>query len=341
MSKKLMLGCDPEVFLGDADRNVIIPACGLIGGTKDEPKDIGQGVKVQEDNVTVEFNIEPVAHEPGASSLARATELAFNRVTDYVQSIDKRYYLHVASSYRFPPEQLASEAAQRFGCDPDLNAYMMGDMNPTFTADEVGNVRMAGGHVHLGLPEGIDIPKWALVQLLDGLVVFRWQNTVSNEVIGVTRGHFYGKPGAYRDKPYGLEYRTPSNYWLTHSGLIDDITDLTWWIINNPAATKNIYDMINFRQIQDYHEGKLNGDSIQNLITRMTDIFFDIPLPEKQEKARAAQAQPRMRVQIGRTVPNRVDPLGGIQRFHFPLNQAQLDAMNVNPANAVQGLGNG
>jgi hypothetical protein len=30
------------------------------------------------------------------------------------------------------------------------------------------------------------------------------------------RRSMYGKAGAYRPKPYGIEYRTPSNKWVSH-----------------------------------------------------------------------------------------------------------------------------
>lgn len=342
MSKKLTLGCDPEVFLFDEARNSVIPACGIIGGTKNEPKDIGEGVGVQEDNVAVEFNIHPVTFEPGGNALALATQKALEHVQGYVRNINNNYDLHVASSHIFTADALASEAAQRFGCDPDLDAYSMGDPNPTFTALEVGTLRMAGGHIHLGLPEGIDIPKWAFVQLLDALVTFRWQVNVSGEVIGARRRQFYGKPGAYRDKPYGLEYRTPSNYWLNNSDFALDISNLAWWIVNNEAATKNIYDMINFKKIKEYYDSKLSPDSLETLSNRIADIWENsLKLPESKEQKIDTDT---IQIEAARG-PIRRNPLttrsftiNGVNTF--TLQDAARQLAQRNAAQAGQGLAN-
>jgi hypothetical protein len=54
------LGCDPELFFVN-DAGKYISSVGLIGGTKDFPRPIGEGCAVQEDNVAVEFNTPPCA----------------------------------------------------------------------------------------------------------------------------------------------------------------------------------------------------------------------------------------------------------------------------------------
>ncbi|OYV41139.1 MAG: hypothetical protein B7Z80_02685 [Rhodospirillales bacterium 20-64-7] len=44
-----------------------------------------------------------------------------------------------------------------------------------------------------------------------------------------TRRKLYGKAGAFRPKPYGMEYRVLSNRWL-------DSPDLTRWVYNTVQA---------------------------------------------------------------------------------------------------------
>jgi hypothetical protein len=41
------------------------------------------------------------------------------------------------------------------------------------------------------------------------------------------RRSLYGKPGAFRVKPYGVEYRTASNAWITSEDRIRYIWDQT------------------------------------------------------------------------------------------------------------------
>ena len=51
------IGADPEVFL--ERNNIPVSSIGKIGGTKYEPIHIQDGIFLQEDNVTVEYNIPP------------------------------------------------------------------------------------------------------------------------------------------------------------------------------------------------------------------------------------------------------------------------------------------
>jgi len=44
---------------------------------------------------------------------------------------------------------------------------------------------------------------------------------------GKERKKLYGKAGAYRYKPYGVEYRTLSNFWVFEPGLIDWVWNQT------------------------------------------------------------------------------------------------------------------
>ena len=55
---KVLIGADPEFFLKQNGR--FVSAVGLIGGSKDNPLPIDNlGNAIQEDNVSVEFNIQP------------------------------------------------------------------------------------------------------------------------------------------------------------------------------------------------------------------------------------------------------------------------------------------
>jgi hypothetical protein len=276
--RKLTVGCDPEVFLFDRDNGLIIPACGLIGGTKKQPLGIGGGVYVQEDNVTVEFNIDPVDHEYGSDALFDTARGAYNSVTYFVRAKHPGYSLSIASSHKFRQDQLQSEQAQMFGCDPDLNAYRHGSQNPLVEPSDVGPIRCAGGHIHFGYPKNeVQAPETALVQLLEGMVLFHYA-AQTPEYIGTDRVKFYGKPGAFRKKPYGFEWRTPSNMWLQHRGFAKRACDFMLWAINNETECRVLYDRIDFaeveRQLADPH--KMSGQ-MMTYLDGVYDKYVKIP----------------------------------------------------------------
>src|SRR5699024_2897559 len=84
--------------------------------------------------------------------------------------------------------------------------------------------RTGAGHVHVGM-DGLRSVKvtMGLVRSLDGylgLSSLLWDDDKE-------RRELYGKAGAYRKKPYGVEYRTLSNAWLNSPELIKRVFNLT------------------------------------------------------------------------------------------------------------------
>jgi len=195
-------GCDPELFLKNTKTGQLISSIGLIGGSKDFPMPIGNGCAVQEDNVAVEFNIPPC-----------------NNAKDFIDSINfnKAYLKRKAESLGlelliqpsavFDDEQLATPAAKVFGCDPDFNAWKDGAINPRPKCKNK-NLRSAGGHIHIAVPDGVDIIE--VVKAMDLFVGCQMLEFDHDE----DRRLLYGKAGAYRKKSYGVEYRTASNAWI-------------------------------------------------------------------------------------------------------------------------------
>lgn len=110
-----------------------------------------------------------------------------------------------------------SDAARILGCMPSFNFYKARPIR--VKADFP--MRSAAGHIHLGLsapiyktwdPNPMDYRK-ALVPLLDILV----GNTgvmLDRDPLARERRKLYGHAGEFRLPDHGLEYRTPSNFWL-------------------------------------------------------------------------------------------------------------------------------
>jgi hypothetical protein len=203
---KVTLGADIEGFVQDSSGD-LLPVTGLVGGTKKNPKPLKIGY-IQEDNVCAEFNI-PVANNPAQFAqyvqlMKAATEEALN---------DTGNVLHIASAIRFPIEMLTSEPSlMQFGCDPDFNAWTGYENDPPDPfLDPM--LRSSGFHLHVGYHRLLETP-FAIryIQLLDlavGVPSLKFDPALP-------RRSLYGKAGAYRVKPYGVEWRVPGGAWLAN-----------------------------------------------------------------------------------------------------------------------------
>jgi hypothetical protein len=216
----MRLGTDPEFFLSRRGApnapTVMVPICGMLNADKWSPKqfeDMPKGFVVSEDNVAVEFGIPPAAS-------AEEFKLSIKRVMRRFLKDHKNLRFSSLSAYSWPDEALVHPQAQTFGCDPDFNAWT-GAQNPKPQADDK-NLRSAGGHVHVETT-------------LDPYLVGRAMDvrlgvpSVLMDTDGAHRRGLYGKHGAMRVKPYGLEYRALSNWWCFSDSTIQ-------WVWNATAA---------------------------------------------------------------------------------------------------------
>lgn len=216
----MRLGADPEVFLQDPS-NKFLSVIGKIGAGKFDPlqiEDMPKGFTLQEDNVALEFGIPPASsadefvHHIRAvmeKGLSKLPGLSFSKLSCTV----------------FPEDQMQHPLAHTFGCEPDFNAWT-GKENPKPKPPHPF-MRSAGGHVHIETK-------------LDPKLVGRACDLflgVPSVIMddGAARRKLYGKPGSIRFKPYGVEYRTLSNFWI-----FDD--DLIRWVWNNTKRALNELD---------------------------------------------------------------------------------------------------
>ena len=218
----ILIGADPELFVRDTTTGKFVSAHGMIEGTKAAPLPV-KGGAVQVDGMALEFNINP----------ARTVDEFSSNISTVLGELRKmvpdKYEFVFTSVADFDPEYIKDqpEEARKLGCEPDFNAYT-GEPNPA--PDAAVNFRTASGHLHVGWTEDQDVKDpdhleacTMLVQELDGYV-----GVVSVLIDPFSkRRELYGKAGAFRPKPYGVEYRTPSNVWLTEERYIRDFYDKT------------------------------------------------------------------------------------------------------------------
>ncbi len=210
--KLVTLGCDPEIF-GKYIAAPYIPASfvNILGGSKEEPLPVLRtkynGCAIQEDNVAAEFNI-------GATADADEWVAQIRDVLAHIEKLaipTGRTLDYGTASKFFPADQLDNEQARTFGCDPDCCIYT-GNENekPAATKNPDGSeLRTAGGHIHIGC----DFAKEHKDKVIKAMDLFLGVPSVLLDD-DVMRRSMYGKAGAFRPKPYGVEYRTLSNFWI-------------------------------------------------------------------------------------------------------------------------------
>lgn len=128
--EKITIGSDLEMFITDHDDN-LQSAIGVFGGTKKEPKYIGELCYIQEDNILVEANIPPVDNFEDFYKY-------ISYIKSYINENHSEYKLKYSSSEIAPLNLLLNEKAREFGCEPVLivDYNKNGDVIPDNEFDE-------------------------------------------------------------------------------------------------------------------------------------------------------------------------------------------------------------
>lgn len=247
---KILVGCDPEVFV--KKNNKFVSAHGLISGDKKNPQRVRNGA-VQVDGMALEFNIDPAVSE---DDFCLKIQDVYTQMKMMVPQYDVVATPVAEFGFKYLKEQ--PKEALELGCDPDFNGWT-GVVNPR--PDGERPFRTASGHIHIGWTNGQDIESedhratgMAIVKQLDffvGLPSLLFDGDTK-------RREMYGKAGACRFKPYGVEYRTLSNVWLQKEKLMrwvyrSTINGVNALISGNDLSDKygNIEEIINTSNIKE------------------------------------------------------------------------------------------
>lgn len=204
---QILVGCDPEFFV--KQKGIFKSAFGLIKGDKKNPQRVNRGA-VQVDGMALEFNIDPAASEDEFC-------VSINTVLDQMRLLVPDHEFAMVPVATFTQEYMKTQPkeALELGCDPDFNAWS-GDANPKPDGDRP--FRTASGHIHIGWTNGQSIDDLGHVNVCRDVVkqmdFFLGLPSLMYDA-DTQRREMYGKAGCCRFKPYGVEYRTLSNAWLT------------------------------------------------------------------------------------------------------------------------------
>lgn len=141
--------------------------------------------------------------------------------------------------------------------------------------DMMQSMRTGAGHIHIGFTENKDVNEdnhflecAAMAREMDyyiGIYSLLWDSDSS-------RRSMYGRAGCFRPKPYGVEYRTPSNAWLRDDRLIN-------WVYN--SSKRCVENVLSGKSIQGQFDGlaqRIIDESVYDWPTVFPELLhIDVP----------------------------------------------------------------
>jgi hypothetical protein len=244
---QLTFGADPEFCV--ISKGVPYPAWYITPGTKEKTEKVHPAFSLHADNVALEVTMAP------ADSVSRF----ISRMQETLNFVNQHLAVRGAElsslvyTDAFSADHLKHPMAQRLGCDPDFCAYSATPEMPRSVPvlDDMGKYRFFGGHIHVGYDKEL-CPPHVMAQFMDLFVAMR---VVQYDEQGPRR-QFYGQAGLYRPKPYGVEYRTLSNFWcfdLLDIGkrLATNITTLSNLITNERDYMISLYKSVDWDAVRE------------------------------------------------------------------------------------------
>lgn len=235
-----MKGSDPEIFLLN-ENDICVPPIHLI--LNEQIEVIGYNnkyrpifyadnlIKIIEDGAAFEFNTKPVEN---AEEYFEIINYGLEKLNGLFKG---NYKISVTPAVNFNLSSIVYNSsllpqydyACRFGCDPDIDIYS-GKYSAEIDARNIFN-RFGGGHIHISS----DIEYKSMVDIVNQTKIF--DILIGNAFVVQSklpelekiRQKYYGRPGKIRIQNYGdctgIEYRTPSNSWITNLDSIKLIFD--------------------------------------------------------------------------------------------------------------------
>lgn len=232
---EILVGADPEVFMKKEGK--FFSAHNAIPGDKKNPHKVKAGA-VQVDGMALEFNIDPAKNEK---------EFVENLTTvmGVLKSMVPEYSLEAVPVADFDEEHIKAQPkeALELGCEPDYNAWLNGEVNPR--PDGEVSFRTGAGHVHIGWGSGFDVADpdhlEACCMVVKQLDYYLGLGSLVYDKDGARRRVMYGAAGAFRPKPYGVEYRVLSNSWLKSEELMAWVFRMTKKAVDDLMSGKKAY----------------------------------------------------------------------------------------------------
>lgn len=248
---KLSLGSDPEMVIRSKKTGLPVSAVSIFKGvdfnySKETPLEKGKGRTYFHDNVNVEGTMPP------AFSKEEFIQNVHNYIKDAREILGEDFVLSNESYTVYPVEEFNSQEANTFGCSPAYDAFKIAPIERM----EASNIdyRTCGGHIHVGREDFKSIEGGELIDFeskIDSVKLFELilgtaLTIIDNDPSSKKRKELYGKAGEHRPTAYGVEVRSPGNYWLGSPrtvSLVWDLSQIVYDIIFD-GKTQEILDKV-------------------------------------------------------------------------------------------------
>ena len=272
----ILIGADPELFVKRNGK--FHSANALIPGSKAEPFRVDNGA-VQVDGMALEFNISPAKEE---KEFVHNVESVLGTLREMVP---REYTFDFSSVAVFDKDHMAIQPkeALELGCDADFNAYSEAQTEPPRTPRQM---RAAGGHIHVGWTENEDPMEsshfLSCCQIARQLDYFLGVPSVLLDRSSKRR-EMYGKGGSFRPKPYGVEYRVLSNFWIKSRASMEFVFSQTRAAFDN-LVKKNINFYREYGQIAKDAIDYNSPDSAKSFLLHRPQIIGEYSLEALTER---------------------------------------------------------
>jgi hypothetical protein len=260
----MSLGTDPEVFVVD-ETGEVIPAWEFA-----PKKGKGNG-QCYWDGFQAEFTVH------AGNCLALMADSLQKGLAQTLQTARKQFpkaKLSLDNVLEVSPQVLKAckDEHAALGCDPSENIY--GAKGKAVLDGRKLPMRFAGGHMHFGV--GRQMPKTteAIVKTLDAIVGVSGVSLAAG-IDSAVRRQFYGLAGEYRLPAHGIEWRTLSNFWLTHPGIMHLVFDLGRECVRLGHGGLRYLWEADEQEVQDI----INGNDVQaarKLLDRNKDMLYGV-----------------------------------------------------------------
>jgi hypothetical protein len=274
---RILIGSDPEIFVMD-ENGQFRSGHDLIPGTKEQPHPVPCGA-IQVDGVACEFNIDPAST---AQEFSKNIRLVMNSLEEFVKGIQPGYSLEITPTAHFEKIYFESlpEEVKKLGCTPDFCAYT-GEENESPETTEP--FRTGAGHIHIGWGDGGYFPDEQHMKTCIGLVKELDCSLYASSLMwdhDTKRRSLYGKVGAFRPKPYGLEYRPLSNAYLTEKKTQEYVFEVTKNVASNyfSSARRISHDPLCGRFVENILLEKVPGPAGLAAYVSYIEKAFKLPV---------------------------------------------------------------
>ena len=259
-----MKGCDPEFFVFEGDKP--IPSTKYF----EHECDFNE---IHHDGFQAELKVKPSkSTEKLLKHIKETLEAGYKVVSQKVVNPENITFRAI-STIKSDRKTLDSggDAVLEFGCAPHFSVY---NEKAKYPDGRTHLYRYSGGHIHLECNDKDRIP---LIIKLD-LFLTTALNSLDMESYK-RRLKYYGRAGIYRFTDYGIEYRTPSSFWLKSPKLTRFAFKLADYIRNmdnNIIYSFNIDEvrkMINSDNKEAMYKFWLENIGDKNLIEEYKDLM--------------------------------------------------------------------